>query len=52
MHEIWRDLGLRKYGLEHLSTMKHEEAMRWAILFPGKHGMEALMLALKEVEIK
>ena len=26
--------------------------MRWARVVPGKHGMSALMLALKEAEIK
>ena len=26
--------------------------MRWERVVPGKHGMSALMLALKEAEIK
>ena len=26
--------------------------MRWTRVMPGKHGMSALMLALKEAEIK
>ena len=26
--------------------------MRWVILVPGKHGMAALMLALKEAKLK
>ena len=31
--------------------MRHGVAMRWSKVVPGKHGMAALMLALKEVEI-
>ena len=32
--------------------MRHEVAMRQARVVPGKHGMVALMLELKEAEIK
>ena len=31
--------------------MRHEADMRWEIVVPVKHGMEALMLALNEAEI-
>ena len=33
--------------LEQLSSLRHEVDMRWLIVLPGKHGMLALMIALK-----
>ena len=30
--------------------MRHKADMRWAVVVPGKYGMTALMLALKEAE--
>ena len=47
-----RALGLRQIRLEQLSIMKNKVAMRRARLVPGKHVMSALVLALKESEIK
>ena len=47
MHEVWRDLGISQHIVEQLSSMRHEVAMRRAIVVPGKHGMSDLMLALK-----
>ena len=35
-----------------MSVLRHEVSMRRARVVPGKHGMEALMVALKEVKIK
>ena len=47
MHKEWRDIGLRKNRVEQLPIHQHKADMRQAILFTGKYGMEALMLALK-----
>ena len=52
MHEVWRALGLSQLRVEHLSSLIQEVAMRREIVVPVKHGMSALMLALKEAEIK
>ena len=52
MHKVWRTLVLRQQRAEQLSIMRHEVAMRRARVVPGKPGMSALMLALKEAEIK
>ena len=35
-----------------MSRLKHNVAMRWEIIVPKKHGIEALMLALKYPELK
>ena len=52
MHKIFKALGLRQLIVEHLSILQQEVAMRQARLVPGKHDMAALLLALKEAEIK
>ena len=52
MHDVWRDLGLMQHRVENMSSMWQEIAMIRARLVPGKHGMVALMIALKEAEIK
>ena len=51
MHKVWRYLGLRNHRLGKLQILRHEAAMIRAIVVPVKHGMEALMIALKEAEI-
>ena len=48
MHEVWRALGLSQIIVEQLSILRQEEAMRWSIVVPGKHGMSALMIPLNE----
>ena len=48
MHEVWRDLVLRQIRVEQLSSLRQEVAIRREIAMPGKHGIAALMLALKE----
>ena len=52
MHRVWRDLVLSQIIVEHISSLQQEVAMIRAIVVPGKHGMSALMLALKEAKIK
>ena len=52
MHEVWRALVFSQIRVEQLSSLRQEVAMRQAIVVPGKHGIEDLMLALKEAEIK
>ena len=52
MHKVWRALGIIQQIVEQLSIMRHGVAMRRARVVPVKHGMAALVLALKEVEIK
>ena len=37
--------------MEQLSSMQKDVAIRRTIVVPGKHGMAALILALKEAEI-
>ena len=51
MHKVWRDLGLREQRIEQLSSLQQEIAMSRERMVPGKHGMEALMLELKEAGI-
>ena len=51
MHKVWRDLGKIKQRVEHISSLQQEVSMRWERVVTGKHGMVALMLALKEAEI-
>ena len=51
MHEVWRDLGLRHQIAEQLSIIRNKAAMRRSRVVPGRHGMIALMLELKEAEI-
>ena len=51
MHKVWRDIGLRQNSLEQPSILWQEVAMIRVRVVPGKHGMSALMLALKEAEI-
>ena len=48
MHKLWRALGLSQLRVEQLSSLWKELAMRREIVVPGKHGILALMLALKE----
>ena len=43
---------MRQIRLGQLSSLRQEVDMRWARVVPGKHGMSALMIALKEAEIK
>ena len=38
--------------MEQVSSLRQEVAMRRAGLVPGKHGMAALILSLKESQIK
>ena len=38
--------------VEEMSILWQEAATRWSGVVPGKHGMAALMLALKEEETK
>ena len=52
MHEVWRALGLRGLRVEQLSSLKQEVAMRQVRVVPVKHDMSALILALKEADIK
>ena len=52
MHKVWRALGLSQTIVAQLSILRHEAAMRQAIVVPVKHGMGYLMLALKSAEIK
>ena len=52
MHKVWRALGLKQQRVEHLSSLQQGVAMRWARVVPIKHGMAALTMALKEVEVK
>ena len=52
MHKVWRSLELMQLRLEQLSSMCQEVSIIWEIVVPGKYGMSALMLALKEAEIK
>ena len=52
MHKVLRALGLRQLRVEHIASLRQEVAIRRAIVVPGKHGMSALMIALKEVEVK
>ena len=43
---------MRQIRVKQLSSMWQEVAMRRARVVPGKHGIAALMLALKEAETK
>ena len=43
---------MRHFRVENLSRLRQDVAMRQARVVPGKHVMSALMLALKEAEIK
>ena len=43
---------MRHLRVEYLSNLRQEEAMKRARVVPEKHGMSALMLALKEAEIR
>ena len=52
MHELLRALGLRQLILEHLSILSQEVAIRRSRVLPGKHGMSALMISLREAEVK
>ena len=52
MHKVWRALGLRQNIVEQLSILRQKVDMRQARVVPVKHGMEALMLKLKEAKIK
>ena len=52
MHEVWMALGIMIHKAEHLPILRHEAYMRWATLVPEKNGMESLMRALNEAEIK
>ena len=38
--------------MEHISILRHKAKMRQVIVVPGKHGMAALMLALKDEKKK
>ena len=38
--------------MEHISSLRQEIAVRRSIVVPVKHDISALMLALKEAEIK
>ena len=48
MHELSKALGLSQLRGEQLSILWQDVSMRRARLVPGKHGMSALMIALKE----
>ena len=52
MHKVWKALGLRQHRVEQLSSLRHEVSLRRARVVPGKNVMAALIIALKEEEIK
>ena len=52
MHEVSRVSVIRHQRVEQLSILRQEVDIRRTQVVPGKHGMTALMLALKEAEIK
>ena len=52
MQEVWRSFGLRQHRMEQLSSLIQEIAIRRARVVHGKHGMEDLMLVLKEAQTK
>ena len=52
MHKLQRALRLRKNRVEQMPSLRHEVDMRQSRVLPGKYGMSALILALKESEIK
>ena len=45
-------IGTKSDRVEQLSSLWNGVAMRWSIVVPGKYDISALMLALKEAEIK
>ena len=51
MNEVWSDLVISQYIVEQLAIMWNEKYMIRAIVVPEKHGIEALMLDLKELEM-
>ena len=52
MHKVWRALVLRQIRVEQLSILLKEVDMRRGRVVPGKHGIAALVISLKEAEIK
>ena len=52
IHKVLRALGMRQLRVEHISILWQEVAMKHSRVLPRKHGMSALMLALKEAEVK
>ena len=52
MHELWRALGFKPLRVEQLQILWKYAGMRRSRVVTGKHGMQALMLALKEMRIK
>ena len=48
IYKVWRDFRLRQNIVEYLKSLRNEVAMRRSRVVHGKHGMAALMLALKE----
>ena len=52
MKKVCRSLGLRQNRVEQFSILRNDVDMRPAKVVSGKHGMAALMLSLKEAEIK
>ena len=52
MNEFWGYLGLRQHIVEHISSLQHKVSMRRSILVLEKYGTAALMLSLKDVEVK
>ena len=48
MHEVWRDLGLRKIRVEQLYIRCQELDIIWERVVHGKYGMSDLLPALKE----
>ena len=52
MYEVWMAIGMRKNILEQMSNLLHEVYMRQERVLTGKYGTEALIIALREAEIK
>ena len=52
MHEVLSDIGLLKYRVDNLESLRKEVKMIWTRVVTRKHGMEDLMLVLKYAEIK
>ena len=50
MYKVRMDLGLRHNIVEQFSSLWYKVAMRREIGVPGKHGMEAFMIDLKEAK--
>ena len=52
MHKVCKILGIWNHRVEHLSSFTQEVVMRRSRVFTGKHDMGALMLVLKDDDLK